>query len=286
MWMDLMGLYNFDNTIFDNFHLPEDLEDKKDVLIDNLLMETAEREVIYPDAAFMKGAIDRWSSKQSPIWEELYKTTQYEYNPIWNVDGTVVEDRDLTGTDYRTDNHTTTRTHTDTITRTHADTDTITHGRTDTTTHGLTDTITHGKTDTTTHGLTDTIDDSTYGYNSSTAAPEHRKVDAQSGTTSVAQSGTTTDAQSGTTTVAQSGTTADAHTGTITDAHTGSITDADDGTVNHDTSDTGTVTTTRTGNIGVTSTQSLILEQREVVKLNILDVIIKDFDNRFILKVY
>ena len=29
MWMDLMSLYNFDNTIFDNFHLPEDLEDQK-----------------------------------------------------------------------------------------------------------------------------------------------------------------------------------------------------------------------------------------------------------------
>lgn len=238
MWMDLMSLYNFDNTIFDDFHLPEDLEDQKDVIVDNLLMETAERELIYPDAGFMKTAIDRWSLKQSPIWEALYETTQYEYNPIWNVDGKVVEDRDLKGTDYLTDDHTTTRTHTDTITRTH------------------TDTIT------TTHGLTVTTDDSVYGYNSSTAAPESKEVAAQSGTSS------------------------DAHTGSITDAHTGSITDKDTGTRKHDTSDSGKVTTERTGNIGVTSTQSLIQEQREVVKLNILDVIIKDFDDRFILKVY
>jgi len=238
MWMDLIGLYRFDNTIFDEFHLPEDLEDMKDVLIDNLLMETAERELIYPDAPFMKDAIDRWSSKQVSIWEQLYETTQYEYNPIWNVDGKVVEDRDLKGTDYRTDDHDTTRTHTDTITRTH------------------TDTIT------TTHGLTVTTDDSVYGYNSSTAAPESTEVAAQSGTSS------------------------DAHTGSIADAHTGSISDKDTGTVKHDTSDSGKVTTTRTGNIGLTSTQSLIQEQREVVKLNILDVIIKDFDDRFILKVY
>lgn len=238
MWMDLIGLYQFDNTIFDNFHLPEDLQDKKDILIDNLLMETAEREIIYPDAPFMKSAIDRWSAKQSPIWEELYKTTQYDYNPIWNVDGKVVEDRDLKGTDYRTDDHDTTRTHTDTITRTH------------------TDTIT------TTHGLTVTTDDSVYGYNSSSPAPESKEVAAQSGTSS------------------------DAHTGSITDAHTGSISDKDTGTVKHDTSDSGKITTERTGNIGVTSTQSLIQEQREVVKLNILDVIIKDFENRFILKVF
>ena len=300
--MDLIGLYNYDQTLLDSLVLPEDLEDKRDTIKENILLETAERELVYPDAAFLKYAIGVWSAKQSPIWEELYKTTQYEYNPIWNVDGTVIEDRDLSGTDYRTDDHTTTRTHTDTITRTHNDTDTITHGKTDTTTHGLTDTITHGKTDTTTHGLTDTIDESVYGYNSTTKAPSAQKIDAQSGTTTVAESGTTTDAQSGTTTVAQSGTTtdaqsgtttvaesgttADAHTGTITDAHTGSITDADTGTINHDTSDSGTITTTRQGNIGVTSTQSLIQEQREVVKLNIIDVIIKDFADRFCLKVY
>lgn len=238
MWMDMIALYQFDNTIFDNFHLPEDLQDKKDVLIDNLLMETAEREVIYPDISFMKGAIDRWSAKQCPVWEELYKTTQYEYNPIWNVDGKVVEDRDLKGTDYRTDDHDTTRTHTDTITRTHTDTMT------------------------TTHGLTVTTDDSVYGYNSSTPAPESKEVAAQSGTSS------------------------DAHTGSITDAHTGSISDKDSGTIKHDTSDSGKITTERTGNIGVTSTQSLIQEQREVVKFNILDTIIEDFINRFILKVY
>lgn len=238
MWMDMIALYKFDNTIFDGFHIPEALQDMKDVLIDNLLMETAEREIIYPDAPFMKMAIERWSKKEVDVWTALYETTQYEYNPIWNVDGKVVEDRDLKGTDYRTDDHDTTRTHTDTITRTH------------------TDTIT------TTHGLTVTTDDSVYGYNSSTKAPESQEIAAQSGTSS------------------------DAHTGSITDAHTGSISDKDTGTVKHDTSDSGKVTTTRTGNIGVTSTQSLIQEQREVVKLNVLDVIIEDFISRFILKVY
>lgn len=238
MWMDLIGLYRFDNTIFDEFHLPEDLEDMKDTLIDNLLMETAERELIYPDAPFMKDAIDRWSSKEVPIWEELYKTTQYEYNPIWNVDGTTVEDRHLKGTDYLTDNHATTRTHKDDIKRIHGDT------------------VTYN------HGLTVTTDDGVYGYNSSTLAPSEQSKATQSGNSS------------------------DVHTGNITDEHRGTIEDRDTGTRKHDTSDTGKVTTTRTGNIGTTSTQSLIQEQREVIKLNILDEIIKDFDNRFILKVY
>lgn len=238
MWMDMIGLYKFDNTIFDGLHLPEDLESEKDTIIDNILMETAEREVIYPDAPFMKSAIERWSKKQVGVWTELYKTTQYVYNPIWNKDGTRVEKRELAGTDYRTDDHQMQRTHGDTLTRTH------------------TDTIT------TTHGLTVTTDDSVYGYNSSTPAPSDKSVAAQSGQSS------------------------DAHTGSIADAHTGTITDKDTGTIKHDTSDTGSVTITEQGNIGVTSTQSLIKEQREVVQFNILDVILKDFDDRFILKVY
>lgn len=224
--LDLLGIYKFDNTVLDLLELPED-EDGNDVidrdtLRDNLLMDTAEMEILYPDASFLKLAIGSWSKKQVPIWTELYKSTQFEYNPIWNVDGTVVEERDLAGTDYRTDDHTTERTHDDQMERTHDD--------------------------------TVTTDVSTYGYNSSTAAPTDKSEAS--------------------------------HDGTITDAHTGTITDTDTGTINHDTTDTGSITTTRQGNIGVTSTQSLIKEQRDVVQFNIMDYIINDFKNRFCLLVY
>ena len=232
--LDLLGIYNFDNTVLDLLEVPEDEDGNelidKDTLKDNLLMDTAEMEILYPDASFLKMAIGAWSKKQVPIWSELYASTQYEYNPIWNVDGTVVEERDLAGTDYRTDDHTTERTHDDSMERTHDDTMERTHD----------DTI--------------TADSSTYGYNSSTAAP-----------TDKVETG---------------------HDGTITDAHTGTITDTDTGTINHDTTDTGSITTTRQGNIGVTSTQSLIKEQRDVVQFNIMDYIINDFKNRFCLLVY
>ena len=240
--LDLLGIYKFDNTVLDLLELPED-EDGNDVidrdtLKDNLLMDTAEMEILYPDASFLKLAIGAWSKKQVPIWTELYNSTQFEYNPIWNVDGTVVEERDLAGTDYRTDDHTTERTHDDSMERTHDDTMERTHD----------DTI--------------TADSSTYGYNSSTAAPTDKVETGHDGTIT------------------------DAHTGTITDAHTGTITDTDTGTINHDTTDTGSITTTRQGNIGVTSTQSLIKEQRDVVQFNIMDYIINDFKNRFCLLVY
>ena len=240
--LDLLGIYNFDNTVLDLLEVPEDEDGNelidKDTLKDNLLMDTADMEILYPDASFLKLAIGAWSKKQVPIWSELYASTQYEYNPIWNVDGTVVEERDLAGTDYRTDDHTTERTHDDSMERTHDDTMERTHD----------DTL--------------TTDSSTYGYNSSAAAPTDKVENAHDGTIT------------------------DTHTGTITDAHTGTITDTDTGTINHDTTDTGSITTTRQGNIGVTSTQSLIKEQRDVVQFNIMDYIINDFKNRFCLLVY
>ena len=240
--LDLLGIYQFDNSVLDLLELPEDEDGNevidRDTLKDNLLMDTAEMEILYPDASFLKLAIGAWSKKQVPIWTELFNSTQYEYNPIWNVDGTVVEERDLSGTDYRTDDHTTERTHDDSMERTHDDTLERTHD----------DTI--------------TADSSTYGFNSSTAAPTDKVETGHEGTIT------------------------DAHTGTITDAHTGTITDTDTGTINHDTTDTGSITTTRQGNIGVTSTQSLIKEQRDVVQFNIMDYIINDFKNRFCLLVY
>ena len=185
--LDLLGIYNFDNSVLDLLELPEDEEGNelidRDTLKDNLLMDTAEMEILYPDASFLKLAIGSWSKKQVPIWTELYNSTQFEYNPIWNVDGTVVEERDLAGTDYRTDDHTTERTHDDTMERTHDDTLERTHD----------DTL--------------TTDNDVYGYNSATAAPES-KVTAD-------HDGTITDAHTGTIT--------DAHTGTITDTDTGTI---------------------------------------------------------------
>lgn len=102
--MDLIAAYNYDNTILDLLVLPEALD--RDALVDNLLMETAEREIIYSNLGFLKQAIGSWSKKNLSVWEELYKTQHYEYNPIWNKDGTIteLETRDLKGSDHTTDN--------------------------------------------------------------------------------------------------------------------------------------------------------------------------------------
>ena len=92
-WISFLGLYNWDDTLFENLALPEGFTaDDKTILINNLLMETAELEVIYPDPDFMKSAIEAWSGKEVINWDRLYKLMLMEYNPIENYNR--VEDSD------------------------------------------------------------------------------------------------------------------------------------------------------------------------------------------------
>lgn len=90
--ISLMGLYNWDDTLFSLLTLPEGIDD--DILIPNLLAETAELEVLYPNPTVMKTLIGVWSQKQSPIWQHMYETTQYEYNPIENYNRYETENAD------------------------------------------------------------------------------------------------------------------------------------------------------------------------------------------------
>ena len=84
--VSLLGLSRINPGILDDLVLPDGLD--ADLVKDNLLAETAELEVIYPDALFMQSMIGRWSQKELPIWTRLYKTTLLEYNPIENYDRT------------------------------------------------------------------------------------------------------------------------------------------------------------------------------------------------------
>ena len=80
--LSLLGLYNWDPTVLDLLVIPEELS--ADILVPNLLAETAELEILYPNPTVMKNLIGVWSQKQAPVWTHLYETTQYEYNPIEN----------------------------------------------------------------------------------------------------------------------------------------------------------------------------------------------------------
>lgn len=78
------GLYNYDNTLFDGFRVPDGLV--KQIAIDAILMRTRELEILYPDFTYMKNRITIWSNKYQINWKKLYDTTVLEYNPIENYD--------------------------------------------------------------------------------------------------------------------------------------------------------------------------------------------------------
>lgn len=80
--ISVLGLYQWDNTLFDLMQIPEELDSS--TLVNNLLAELAELEVIYPNPVVMKNLIGVWSTKQLDVWNKLYATTQFEYNPIEN----------------------------------------------------------------------------------------------------------------------------------------------------------------------------------------------------------
>ena len=94
-WLSIMGMYEYDPTVMDGLNVPDGL-DKEDV-INNIMLECAELEIIYPRLETMKQAISIWSNSNQLTWDKLYKTMTVDYNPIWNVDADIVDTEKITG---------------------------------------------------------------------------------------------------------------------------------------------------------------------------------------------
>lgn len=92
--LSILGLYQHDQSLFDNLQLPAEFTTAdRETLINNLLMECAEFECTYPAFDFCKAAIGFWSKARLPVWQKLYNTMSFVYNPIWNKDGKITETR-------------------------------------------------------------------------------------------------------------------------------------------------------------------------------------------------
>lgn len=98
MWLSIQGIYEYDNTVFDGFDSPSYTDENnvvhtlnRDDVINNILLQCAELEVIYPSPSMMKFAIGVWSASNQRSWDKLYKSMFLEYNPMWNVDANETE---------------------------------------------------------------------------------------------------------------------------------------------------------------------------------------------------
>lgn len=98
--ISVLGLYHINPDLFNGMRLPASLS--LGTFVDNLLMEYAELEVVYPDPEFMQDAIERWSKMRLPTWNRMEKVLYEEYDPFINIKRdevrTITEERDLTGT--------------------------------------------------------------------------------------------------------------------------------------------------------------------------------------------
>lgn len=81
--LSIMGLYNYYPAIFDNFKVPKQID--KQVLINNLILELAELELLYPSADLMRTAIGYWSDSRIHEWERVADVLYNDYDPFVNI---------------------------------------------------------------------------------------------------------------------------------------------------------------------------------------------------------
>lgn len=264
--MSVLGLYQWDKSLLDgvvkylptpakiptdypDLYYPGDVIDA-DMFKNNLLMECAELEVVYPDFNFLKWAIETWALKEKNVWQKFYNTCYYKYNPLWNKDGkitrTETETRDLqnnTSRDLQNSEQTQEET-----TQTRGDT-------------GDVQVTASNTNDITVTNQVSPFNDADFKNRDKTE---------------------TSDNSSGEQTTTQNlNSTGNANT-------TGTTTSKNTGTVN--VNDTGTIKRTyedlEQGNIGITMSQQMAQAERDYVKFNIVDYIIDDFKKRFCILVY
>lgn len=273
-----LGLFTWDSTLFDLMVIPSALD--KETLINNLLAETAELEVLYANPVVMKNLIGVWSNKNIDVWNKLYETTQYEYNPIENYNRYETGSEDGTGK----------------TTRTGRDTET---GKTEFSgTDRRIESIQEGGTqeDETTLDITmggsDTVEGSDKkghwiaGYDSTASGDNDGLVkqtrDEGESSTTTEYGKTEGDEGSRTTTFGKTeDVTETKNYGQKINNENGTNREAQESRTNQ-----GSHTLHAHGNIGVTTTQKLVREERDIDLFNVYDIIIEDFKMRFCILVY
>lgn len=101
MFLSIVTLNNYDDSIWDGFELPIGL-DKNEAVFD-ICTQCSDLALLYPDFDLMKKAISSWSKRNAVIWQKLYDTVTVEYNPLWNVDAVITETNSGTNDTTNTD---------------------------------------------------------------------------------------------------------------------------------------------------------------------------------------
>lgn len=80
--LSILGLYNYDTSIFENFVVPAGVNAAD--AVNSIVMDNAELELLYPEPDTIKFMIGLWSKRELPVWERIFRVINMEYNPIEN----------------------------------------------------------------------------------------------------------------------------------------------------------------------------------------------------------
>lgn len=294
--LTMIGMYNYDNTIFDGLTFPEGID--KSIAVNEILIRSGEFEILYPNLDFLKLMIAHWGSKHYNTFEKWIEALSEDYDPLYNYDGHEEirdEERYASGKSHDV---------TDTASGQHD------YTRTDAGSHDVTKTSSgeHDVTKTTSgeHDVTNTAS----GEHDATTTTDMTKLTMVAGFDSVSMvekeqvddDGTVRDAGTDSRTTRDAGT----ERGTERDAGTQSGTERDAGTENMTSRDAGTDGNTvrsagsenengsktlihtlhRYGNQGTTMSQQMLQAELDVRRWNVYEHIADIFVDEFCVMVY
>ena len=316
----LMGMYNYDNTIFNEMLLPTGID--ADLFKQSLLIEKGEFEVLFPNPDFMKNAIKVWSAKWFRTFSEWLKGTQAEWNPIYNYDR-YEEGWDDNKKNYSSvnqadysDKRTANLEHNHILNTKDERTADLEDKRTadleekrvanlkDESSSGKKDESTFNNADLTSQTTPSTTEHKVAAYDSADYVESSRDI-VNNGDSKVQHVGTVTNESDGTETTSHTGSDTTATTGSDTMKHSGTDTTAHTG--NEINNETGTDETTHKGklsditgkeqntnqhtahlygNIGVTTSAAMLAEFYNVAKWNLYEHMADVFGSELLIQVY
>ena len=298
--LSVLGLYNFDSSLFDEMAYPSGFtNEEKQTVVGNILMECAELEFLFPDFNAAKQAIGLWSRLNVAVWERIFTAANLEYNPIENYNRTELE----TIADDRTDTHSgndvtrssgvDSRALTSTKTETHSGSDSKQLSSTDSETNSGSDSRQLSSTGSETNSGTDTQTNKISGYDSGNLVDHDQNLLQHGHGVSTTSSGSDATTYGHVINKTGSGTDATTYGHVITEGGSGSdaTTYGKTETLTHGEQivHDGDITKNShiSGNIGVTTSQQMLEQEIEIsAKLNVMDMIVRAFKERFCILVY
>lgn len=301
-YYSVLGAYSYDDTLFDNFSLHEDIDIDKDSLIEYIIYENADLPLQIVNLDLLKIKIGLWAKKQTENWLRIYQALYQVYNPLHNFDrfeqytdtGSNATDRELKGTDTNTYTEKETLEHTGEKTDTFNTTDTTSYGKSETRTDNLSENTSRNFGESETHTGTETNAHENTAFNAGVSLTARDTLTRNTGDT-LDHDETGTKVNTGTQTILDGGADTLRKTGNIktddtaedekntTGNSVGGNTENENITGEHELSHDGHLW----GNIGVTTSQKMLEDEILVRdKYNFFDIISEQFKKEFCILIY